>query len=92
MTIKRIIFLQELLEFMGIGERLHLEWISSAEARKYVRVITDFTEKIRMLGPNPLSKYIGVKRAGKVGVASGSGKIQTPKQSAPQTAPANWSD
>ena len=54
MTIKRITFLQELLEFMGLDGRVHLEWISSAEAQKFVRVITDFTEKIRMLGPNPL--------------------------------------
>ena len=39
---------------MGLEGRLHLEWISSAEAQKYVQVVTDFTEKIRVLGPNPL--------------------------------------
>ncbi len=54
MTVKRITFLQELLAFMGLEGRLHLEWISSAEAQKFVQVITDFTEKIRLLGPNPL--------------------------------------
>lgn len=54
MTIKRITFLQELLKFMGLEGRLHLEWISSAEAQKYVQVVTDFTEKIREMGPNPL--------------------------------------
>ena len=54
MTIKRITFLQELLAFLGLEDRLHLEWISSAEAQKFVQVITDFTEKIRMMGPNPL--------------------------------------
>jgi len=57
MTIKRITFLQELLAFMGLEGRLHLEWISSAEAQKFVQVITEFTEKIRMLGPNPLPAY-----------------------------------
>jgi F420-non-reducing hydrogenase iron-sulfur subunit len=57
MTIKRITFLQELLAFLGLEGRVHLEWISSAEARKFVQVITDFTEKIRMLGPNPLPAY-----------------------------------
>ena len=61
MTVKRITFLQELLAFMGLEDRLHLEWISSAEAQKFVRVITDFTEKIRSLGPNPL---VGMNRAG----------------------------
>ena len=54
MTNKRMRFLQELLAFVGLGDRLHLEWISSAEAQKFVRVVTDFTEKIRKLGPNPV--------------------------------------
>jgi hypothetical protein len=63
MTIKRITFLQELLAFMGLEGRLHLEWISSAEAQKFVRVITDFTEKIRTLGPNPLPDYALAARA-----------------------------
>ena len=54
MTIKRMRLLQELLEFVGLGDRLHLEWISSAEAQKFVSVITDFTAKIRQLGPNPV--------------------------------------
>lgn len=54
MTKKRMVFMRELLNFIGIGDRLHLEWISSAEAQKYTRVVSDFTEKIRQLGPNPL--------------------------------------
>lgn len=55
MTIKRMRFLQDLLKFVGLDDRLHLDWISSAEAQKFVQVVTDFTEKIRALGPNPLS-------------------------------------
>ena len=55
MTIKRMTFLQNLLKFMGLEDRLHLDWISSAEAQRFVQVVTDFTEKIRELGPNPLS-------------------------------------
>lgn len=54
MTLKRITFLQDLLAFMGLEGRLHLEWISSAEARKFVQVVTDFTRTIEQLGPNPL--------------------------------------
>ena len=57
MTIKRITFLQELLAFMGLKDRLHLSWISSAEAGKFVDVVNDFTEKIRSMGPNPLKGY-----------------------------------
>jgi F420-non-reducing hydrogenase iron-sulfur subunit len=61
MTVKRITFLQKLLSFMGIEDRLHLAWISSAEAQRFVKVVTDFTEKIRSLGPNPL---VGMNRSG----------------------------
>jgi coenzyme F420-reducing hydrogenase delta subunit len=57
MTIKRVTFMQELLAFMGLEGRVHLEWISSAEAQKFARVVTDFTEKIRSMGPNPLVHY-----------------------------------
>jgi coenzyme F420-reducing hydrogenase delta subunit len=56
MTVKRMVFLQELLAFMGLAGRLHLEWISSAEAQKFVQVVTDFTAQIRRLGPSPLAR------------------------------------
>jgi hypothetical protein len=68
MTVKRITFLQELLAFMGLEGRVHLEWISSAEAQKFVQVVTDFTEKIRSLGPNPLA---GILDAGKIPMPGG---------------------
>jgi F420-non-reducing hydrogenase iron-sulfur subunit len=63
MTIKRIRFLQEFLKFMGLGGRLHLEWISSAEAQKFVQVVTEFTEKIRALGPSPIAIHIEKMKA-----------------------------
>ena len=50
--------MQELLSFVGLGDRLHLDWISSAEAQKFARVVTDFTEKIKGMGPSPLSGKI----------------------------------
>jgi len=63
MTVKRVTFLQELLQFMGMEDRLHLEWISSAEAQKFVQVVTDFTEKIRSMGPNRLALRSGLAAA-----------------------------
>jgi F420-non-reducing hydrogenase iron-sulfur subunit len=57
MTVKRVTFLQDLLAFMGLGGRLHLAWISSAEAQKFACVVADFTEHIRTLGPNPLKGF-----------------------------------
>jgi len=66
MTVKRVTFLQELLNFMGLAERVHLAWISSAEAQKFVQVVTDFTEKIRALGPNPLAEYAAGEKAARL--------------------------
>jgi hypothetical protein len=57
MTSKRMRFLKELFDFMGLGGRLRLEWISSAEAQKFVKVMSEFTEEIHALGPNPLCQY-----------------------------------
>ena len=64
MTIKRITFVQEMLKFMGLEGRLHLEWISSAEAQKFARVVTDFTNKIRGLGPSPIGALGNETRGG----------------------------
>ena len=33
-------------------ERFAIEWVSSAEAPRFAEVVTQFTEKIRTLGPN----------------------------------------
>jgi F420-non-reducing hydrogenase iron-sulfur subunit len=57
MTVKRMRFLQQLLKFVGLDGRLHLEWISSAEAQKFARVVTEFTDRIKALGPNPLAEF-----------------------------------
>ena len=43
---------EEFLKLLGIdGERVRLEWISSAEGTKFAEVARDFTEKIKALGP-----------------------------------------
>ena len=45
------------LEDLGIDpERFAIEWVSSAEAPRFAQVVTEFTEKIKSLGPNPLKK------------------------------------
>ena len=51
-TVKRIPLLRNLLGFAGINpDRLRLEWVSAAEAPRFVQVTTEFVEKIRELGP-----------------------------------------
>ena len=64
MTVKRIDFMKQLLEFSGIDpERLLLKWVSSAEGPRFAKVVTEFVEKVRSLGPSPLGKP-NLKKAG----------------------------
>lgn len=52
MTAQRVAVLRDLLEFVGIdGERLNLVWVSSAEGPRFANEMTEFTEKVRALGP-----------------------------------------
>ncbi len=56
-TEKRIKFMKQLLEFVGIeGERLRRKWVSSAEAPEFVEEITDFVNTLKALGPSPLKR------------------------------------
>ena len=45
-------FLRNLLSYIGVNpERLRLDWVSSAEAPKFVQVTKEFVEVVRELGP-----------------------------------------
>ncbi len=47
----------KLLEFSGVDpERLLLKWVSAAEGPRFAEQVSEFTEKIRKLGPSPLAK------------------------------------
>lgn len=49
---RRWILFRDLLDTLGVDlRRFDLAWISAAEGVKWVKTITDFTEKIRQLGP-----------------------------------------
>ena len=50
--------LQKLVHILGLeAERLRLEWISAAEAPKFVEVVKEFTESIKKLGKSPYGRY-----------------------------------
>jgi F420-non-reducing hydrogenase iron-sulfur subunit len=54
---KKVKIVGKLLEIVGFeSERLALEWVSAAEGIRFSRLIKDFVEKIKRLGPNPLKK------------------------------------
>ena len=54
---------KEMLRTLGMEGRLRLEWISAAEGSKFGKVVGEFTEQVRALGPNPLKGTPG-SRAG----------------------------
>jgi F420-non-reducing hydrogenase iron-sulfur subunit len=51
-ALRRAALLKRVMGQFGIDERrLRLEWISASEMEKYVKVLQEFTETIRSLGP-----------------------------------------
>jgi F420-non-reducing hydrogenase iron-sulfur subunit len=44
-----------LVKLLGIGEeRLRLEWVSAAEGGRFARLIKEFVEDVKKVGPSPL--------------------------------------
>lgn len=51
-TAKRLPALQSLLAYAGLEpERLRLDWVSSSEGERFARIVNEFTEAVRSLGP-----------------------------------------
>lgn len=56
---KRVKFLKETLNQVGIEPtRLRLEWVSASEGGKFSKVVKEFVEEIKQLGPSPLRKEL----------------------------------
>ncbi len=54
---RRIAILMKVLETVGLEEdRINLEWISASEGKKFVNSVTKYTDVVKKLGENPLSK------------------------------------
>jgi F420-non-reducing hydrogenase iron-sulfur subunit len=52
-TAKRIPIVRRLMAFAGLEpERLRLDWVSASEGERFSKVVTEFTETIRALGPS----------------------------------------
>nr|HDO81315.1 hydrogenase iron-sulfur subunit [Candidatus Bathyarchaeota archaeon] len=51
----RVSMLKKVLEVLGLEpERLRLEWISASEGEKFARVVKEFVDEVKSLGPSPL--------------------------------------
>ncbi len=54
-TAKRMPILRNLVGYLGVHpDRLRLDWVSSAESKRFQEVVTEFTEAVRALGPSEL--------------------------------------
>jgi len=56
-TEKRVRLMWKLLEDAGVDpKRLRLEWVSASEGEKFSKVVTEFTEQVKKLGPSNVRK------------------------------------
>jgi len=54
---RRIAIIKKIFETLGLEhDRIHLEWISASEGKKFADTMASFTEKIRKSGPNKLGE------------------------------------
>jgi F420-non-reducing hydrogenase iron-sulfur subunit len=53
---RKIIMLKKLIALTGLEpERLRLEWVSASEGQRFAKVVTEFTNQIKELGPSLIS-------------------------------------
>ena len=58
-ALRRYLLLRRILPEYGIEpERVRLEWVSASEGERFGRVVDEFTEQIRALGPLKLEESI----------------------------------
>ncbi|MBA7676080.1 hypothetical protein ES703_84320 [subsurface metagenome] len=56
-TRRKVSLVKRLLSQLGVSpQRVTLEWVSAAEGQAFAQVVTDFTEKLKELGPSPLNQ------------------------------------
>ncbi|TFF69243.1 MAG: hydrogenase iron-sulfur subunit [Promethearchaeota archaeon] len=48
--------IQRFLKFINFDNRVRLEWVSASEGNRFAEVVTEFTRKIKDLGPSPISE------------------------------------
>lgn len=70
---RRFATFRKLLEFVGVDlQRLEFSWISAAESKKWVEVVTELTERVRGMGPMQEFKALELEE-------QWSGAINTPE-------------
>jgi len=53
-TRRRMALFNSIMRSLGLDEgRVLLRWISAAEGKKFADTVTEMTERLRQIGPNP---------------------------------------
>ena len=54
---RRFAVLKKVMETLGLeSERLRLSWVSASEGQRFADVVTQFTQEMEKMGPNPVKK------------------------------------
>ncbi len=54
---RRVAILKTIFDTLGLeSERVHLEWISASEGKKFADTVKKITDETKQQGPNPLAK------------------------------------
>lgn len=49
---RRYAIMHKLLEFTGVEfDRLHVDWVSASEGKRFATVVTKFTDQVKEMGP-----------------------------------------
>lgn len=58
---RRIVMLKDILKNLGFEDhRIWLKWIGANEGKKFADTVTEMTEELKKMGPNPMSNFKGV--------------------------------
>ncbi len=56
---RRFTALKQLLTLTGIHpDRVHFTWVSASEGGRFAQVVSEVTEKVKALGPNPIPTHV----------------------------------
>lgn len=54
---RRFALLKKVMETLGLeSERLRLSWVSASEGQRFANVVTQFTQEMEKIGPNPVKE------------------------------------
>ncbi len=58
-TRRRMAMTKKIFEKLGLEQdRVRLSWISASEGQRFANVVTEYTDKIKKMGPNEISKEV----------------------------------